>query len=109
MKCKVYPDLLPGYNSFGCAILSTTARRECKKQIRIHFISNKSDVSQGSAHNVIMDMLDHTCAIAECYIVWPNDSQKSKTVQATLFRRVCRIDRIVGAIGGCHFRIRGVI
>ena len=43
------------------------------------------DVSQGAVHNLIIEMLDHTCAIAEHYIVWPNDWQK--TVQAALFRR----------------------
>lgn len=67
-------------------------------------ISDKFDVSQGAAHNVIIEMLDRTCAIAEHYIVWPNDCQK--TIQAALFRRSCGIDGIVGAIDGCHFRIQ---
>lgn len=48
-------------------------------------ISDKFDVSQGAAHNVIIEKLDRTCAIAEHYIVWPNDCQK--TIQVALFRR----------------------
>lgn len=75
-------------------------------------ISDKFDVSQGAAHNVIIEMLDHVCAIAEQYIVWPNDCQK--TIQGALFKRSCGIDGIVGAVDRCHFRIlrppvRGVI
>lgn len=48
-------------------------------------IYDKFDVSQGLVHNVILEMLDCACAIAECYIVWSNDCQK--TVQAVLYRR----------------------
>ncbi|KAK7882198.1 hypothetical protein WMY93_028372 [Mugilogobius chulae] len=44
--------------------------------------SDKFDVSQGTAHNVVIEMLDRTCAIAELYICWPNDKKRQKTVQA---------------------------
>ncbi|XP_060758403.1 uncharacterized protein LOC132901096 [Neoarius graeffei] len=80
-------------------VLWYLANQNCFREL-----ADKFDVSQGAAHNVIMKMLDRICAIAEHHIVWPNDCQKA--VQAALFKRLCGIDGIVGAIDGCHIRIQ---
>lgn len=80
-------------------VLWYLANQNCFREM-----SDKFDVSQGAAHNVIIEMLDRLCAIAENHIMWPNDCQKA--VQAALFRRMCGIDGVVGAIDGCHIRIQ---
>lgn len=68
-------------------------------------LSDKFDVSQGAAHNVIMEVLDSTCSLASSFITWPSECEKQ--TNAAVFRRVCGIDGIVGAIDGCHIKIQG--
>ncbi|KAM3857630.1 uncharacterized protein ACN63O_018676 [Diretmus argenteus] len=67
-------------------------------------LSDKFDVSQGAAHNVIVEVLDLTCLLASSFITWPTDCEKR--TNTAVFSRVCGIDGIVGAIDGCHIKIQ---
>jgi len=67
-------------------------------------MSDKFDISQGAAHNAILEVLSLVCKLAPAYITWPSDCQK-RAVSAA-FERVCTIGNIIGAIDGCHIKIQ---
>lgn len=67
-------------------------------------LSDKFDVSQGGAHNVILEMLELTCALAASFITWPTECEKR--TNAGVFRRVCGMNGIIGAIDGCLIKIQ---
>ncbi|KAK7915522.1 hypothetical protein WMY93_011283 [Mugilogobius chulae] len=67
-------------------------------------ISDKFNVSQSSAHRVIMEVLEQICTLGNCFISWPNACEKNAS--ATAFERVCGLPGIIGAIDGCHIRIQ---
>ena len=66
-------------------------------------ISDKFNVSQGTAHETIISVLDMICQLSAQYIKWPNRCERQ--VSAAVFSRRCGMDRIIGAIDGCHIRI----
>ena len=67
-------------------------------------LSDKFDISQGAAHNAIVEMLDTTCELASTFIIWPSECEKQGN--AVVFHRKCGIHNILGAIDGCHIRIQ---
>ena len=67
-------------------------------------ISDKFDISQSTAHDIILSMLDKVCELAPFYIKWP--SQWEKLASAGAFSRLCGKHNVIGAIDGCHIRIQ---
>lgn len=67
-------------------------------------ISDKFNVSRGSAHNIVLEVLEVTCSLAHMYITLPTDCDKG--VISAVFYRLCGIRAIIGAIDGCHIKIQ---
>lgn len=67
-------------------------------------ISDKFDVSQSSAHRIVVELLDTLCTMGHTFISWPNAFEKASSTAA--FQRICGLRDIIGAIDGCHIRIQ---
>ncbi|KAL0974029.1 hypothetical protein UPYG_G00214470 [Umbra pygmaea] len=66
-------------------------------------MSDKFDVSQSSAHRIILEVLTIICTMGPTFISWPNACEKA--VSAAEFHRLCGIRDVIGVIDGCHIRI----
>lgn len=73
-------------------------------QHSFHEIAAKFDVSQSTAHRVILQVLNIMSSIGSCFISWPNTCEK--TASAAAFHRLCGLSGIIGAIDGCHIRVQ---
>ncbi|XP_053710278.1 putative nuclease HARBI1 [Synchiropus splendidus] len=67
-------------------------------------ISQRFDVSQSSAHRVVLQVLNIMSTIGTAFVSWPNADEKAASAAA--FRRLCGIKGVIGAIDGCHIRIQ---
>ncbi|KAM3866921.1 putative nuclease HARBI1 [Diretmus argenteus] len=67
-------------------------------------MSDKFDVSQSSAHRIIMEVLNTICTMGSTFISWPNACEKAASAAA--FHRLCGLDGVIGAIDGCHIRVQ---
>ena len=65
-------------------------------------ISDKFNISQSTAHNIISLMLSRICRLAAKFIRWPSPCEKIASMVA--FRNIMKRDDIIGAIDGCHIR-----
>ena len=65
-------------------------------------VSDKFDVSQSRAHDIILEILDKVCGLAKDYIKWPGACDKQTS--SGVFRRLTGLDQVIGAIDGCHIR-----
>ena len=67
-------------------------------------ISDKFNISQSWAHEIIVKCLDYTCGLASKHILWPSECEK-RTIAGN-FKRTSGQDRIIGAIDGRHISIQ---
>ncbi|XP_061085078.1 uncharacterized protein LOC133118834 [Conger conger] len=67
-------------------------------------ISDKFDVSQSSAHRIILEVLHIMSTMGQTFISWPNTCEKAASAAA--FHRLCGLSGIIGAIDGCHIRVQ---
>lgn len=67
-------------------------------------MSDKFDLSQGAAHNAMIEVLDCLCSLSSEFLRWPNDCEKRAS--AFSFQRTCGMHNIIGSIDGCHIQIR---
>ncbi len=67
-------------------------------------LSDKFNVSQSTAHRVILELLRTLCSLTSSFISWPRECEK--TTSAAAFARVCGINGVIGAIDGCHIKIQ---
>ena len=67
-------------------------------------LSDNFNVSQSTAHAIVMKALELVCRISPQYIRWPNQCEKQ--ARAVIFRRLSKQDDVIGAIDGCHIRIQ---
>ncbi|KAJ8914145.1 hypothetical protein NQ315_016223, partial [Exocentrus adspersus] len=67
-------------------------------------ISDWFDVSKGSAHRIIKRVVEFLVIKARNYIVWPTGENLIKT--RLQFKKQHNIAGIVGAIDGCHIKIK---
>ena len=67
-------------------------------------ISDKFNISQSTAHDIISVMLRRICRLAAQFIRWPSPCEKIASMVA--FRNIMKRNDIIGAIDGCHIRIQ---
>ena len=67
-------------------------------------ISDKFNVSSSSAHRAILQVLTIMSTLGWAFVSWPKGCEKR--VSATSFQRTCGLERVIGAIDGCHIRIQ---
>lgn len=67
-------------------------------------MSDKFDVSQSTAHRIILQALNIMCTIGSSFISWPNTCEKAASAAA--FHRLCGLSGVIGAIDGCHIRVQ---
>ena len=67
-------------------------------------ISDKFDVSQGSAHAVISQALECISNISSDFIQWPNACETQ--ISSAVFKRLTGLDKVIEAIDGCHIKIQ---
>ncbi|KAJ8275867.1 hypothetical protein COCON_G00076190 [Conger conger] len=70
-------------------------------------ISDRFDVSQSSAHRIILEVLHIMSTMGQTFISWPNTCEKAASAAA--FHRLCGLSGlsgIIGAIDGCHIRVQ---
>nr|XP_020487137.1 protein ALP1-like [Labrus bergylta] len=67
-------------------------------------MSDKFDVSQSSAHRVILEVLNIMCPMGQHFISWPNSCEKATSADA--FQHLCGLSGVIGAIDGCHIRVQ---
>ncbi|XP_053177218.1 putative nuclease HARBI1 [Scomber japonicus] len=67
-------------------------------------LSDKFNVSQSTAHHVILEILCILCSQTSSFISWPKEFEKATSAAA--FARICGINDIMGAIDGCHIKIQ---
>ncbi|KAB5579381.1 hypothetical protein PHYPO_G00194410 [Pangasianodon hypophthalmus] len=66
-------------------------------------ISDKFDVSESTAHKSVLEVLGIFSTLGPSFISWPNAGRKKASSAA--FHKLCGLDRIIGAIDGCHIKI----
>uniref|UniRef100_A0A8C6MEF6 DDE Tnp4 domain-containing protein n=1 Tax=Nothobranchius furzeri TaxID=105023 RepID=A0A8C6MEF6_NOTFU len=64
-------------------------------------MSDKFDVSQSAAHQIIVDVLKILCTLGSNFVSWPNACEKATSALA--FQRLCGTG-VIGAIEGCHIK-----
>ena len=67
-------------------------------------ISDKFNVSSSSAHRAILQVLTIMSTLGWAFVSWPKGCEKRAS--ATSFQRTCGLERVIGAIDGCHIRIQ---
>ncbi|XP_070398555.1 uncharacterized protein [Nothobranchius furzeri] len=67
-------------------------------------MSDKLDVSQSAAHQIIVDVLQILCTLGSNFVSWPNACEKA--TPALALQRLCGIPGVTGAIDGCHIRVQ---
>lgn len=67
-------------------------------------MSDKFDVSQSTAHRIILQALNIMCTIGSSFISWPKTCEKAASAAA--FHRLCGLSGVIGAIDGCHIRVQ---
>lgn len=67
-------------------------------------MSDKFDVSQSSAHRIILEVLNIICTMGLTFISWPNTCEKAASAAA--FHHLCGLSGVIGAIVGCHIRVQ---
>ena len=67
-------------------------------------VADKFNVTKSKCHTCVMEVLDKVCSMAPKYIQWP--SQQAMAVSSEVFRGRARLERVIGAIDGCHIRIQ---
>lgn len=63
-------------------------------------MSDKFDVSQSSAHRIILEVLNIICTMGPTFISWPNTCERAASAAAFHHR-----SGVIGAIDGCHIRV----
>ncbi|XP_054599280.1 uncharacterized protein [Nothobranchius furzeri] len=67
-------------------------------------MSDKFDVFQSAAHQIIVDVLKILCTLASNFVSWPNACEKATSALA--FQQLCGIPGVISAIDGCHIRVQ---
>lgn len=67
-------------------------------------MSDKFDVSQSTAHRIIVQVLTIMSTLGSSFVSWPNRCEKAASAAA--FQRLCGLSDVIGAIDGCHIRIQ---
>ena len=90
------PCLLPRRYSCSCG---TWATRTASGRYQTSLT-----VSSSSAHRAILQVLTIISTLGWAFVSWPKGCEKR--VSATSFQRTCGLERVIGAIDGCHIRIQ---
>lgn len=67
-------------------------------------MSDKFNVSPSSAHTAILQVLTVMSGIGHQFVSWPRGCEKR--LSSAVFQRSSGLDRIIGAIDGCHIRVQ---
>ncbi|XP_076131023.1 retrovirus-related Pol polyprotein from transposon opus [Alosa pseudoharengus] len=67
-------------------------------------VSDKFNVSPLSAHGAILQVLTIMSTLGRAFVSWPTGYEKR--MSATSFQLTCGLEGVIGAIDGCHIRIK---
>lgn len=67
-------------------------------------ISDKFNVCRSTAHATITQVLTVMSGIGHRFVSWPRTCEKR--MSSTVFQRTSGLDKVIGAIDGCHIRVQ---
>ncbi|XP_074553186.1 uncharacterized protein LOC141809867 [Halichoeres trimaculatus] len=67
-------------------------------------MSDKFEVSQSTAHRIILQVLDTMCTMGSSFIRWPNACEREASAAA--FHHLCGLRGVIGVTDGCHIRVQ---
>lgn len=67
-------------------------------------LTHKFHVSPPTAHGVVSEVLRVLSTMGRTFVSWPGEGQRASSAAA--FHRLCGLSGVIGAIDGCHVRLR---